>query len=127
LVAPPPAAPVAKTGTITYNSTYAKDVPNRNTAKSVIQYGRMVSGIVELFTLSTVTAVGDYPLFTISGVSLPSASTFGTCSQLNDFTGYDGEMPSITVNTNGIVTFNIRSARFLAGLSFAIIFNYLTA
>jgi hypothetical protein len=118
--------PVVKNGTVTYNSTYAKDIPNRNTAKSIFQYGHLVVGIVEFYLVAGTATPGNYLLFTIGNVSMPSSAVYGTCTQLNDFATYGMDMPSITVNTNGTVTFNIQTMAFIAGYSFAISFNYLT-
>ncbi|MDR2847005.1 MAG: hypothetical protein LBV22_01555 [Mycoplasmataceae bacterium] len=122
-----PAEPVAKAGTVTYNSAYAGNIPNRYTNSSVIQYGKLVVGIIEFYTTGSATAVGDYKLFTLSGISMPAAATPGSCVQLNDFAAYDMEMPAIAVNKDGTITFHISSSRFLAGYAFVVSFNYLTA
>jgi hypothetical protein len=124
-----PAAPVAKTGTITYNSTYAKaiDYYDRNTNKYVIQYGKLVTGMVELQIASaTITARGDYILFTISDVSLPAAATPGVCHQLEDYQVYGMIMPAIMVNTNGTVTFNVRGNIVNGSTSLSISFSYIS-
>jgi hypothetical protein len=72
-----PPLPVVKTGTVTYNSAYAKniDVFTRNTNKSVIQYDRLVFGMVEFQSVADVRTQGDYILFTITGVSKPATAT----------------------------------------------------
>jgi hypothetical protein len=125
-MAPPP---VAKTGTITYNSTYAKaiDIYDRNTNKTVIQYGKLVTGMVELQIGSpTITTRGDYILFTISGISLPAAATPGVCHQIEDYQVYGMIMPAIMVNTNGTVTFNIRGSQLNGGTILSISFSYIS-
>jgi hypothetical protein len=70
-------APTRKTGSITFNSTYAKDIVKytRNTNKSVLQYGDIVFGVVEFQAATSVTTQGTYNLFTINGVSKPAVAT----------------------------------------------------
>jgi hypothetical protein len=124
-----PAEPVARTGSVTYNSSYTRTIEmyTRDTNVSIVQYGKLVTGMVEFQIKDNLTTAGDYRLFTISGVSLPAATTGASFVNLEDYPVYSMIFPAVKINTNGEAIMNIKSDKVNGHSIYAVYFTYISA